>query len=491
MLIADLLNKEGSLFVSKNWFYATELIILNIQMVYKYALKIFSDWNTARTVSLAILLLILLLSYFYLAKQAKLKNLGVWVAIMFLLPLSDLYAFIVLIGNCYIPYIAISFFSLGLLLKLYNEGTLKKASSIVSIVLLLILAFVTGLAGIRQLIVFYIPVSITFLYFSYLDVTKNSATSHGFDFLKRFINIITVVILAVFIFNVVGFFVNAKILASSYTFGNFNAKPIVNFQLSRMIDYFCETTIVLGYQPGNSVFSIRGIQSIVAVIFFIVIFVVLGISLKKLKCFSFNKQVIIVFTFVLLLSTLLIHSLISKTATNYLIPTAMCGFITLVIYFQDIDYQSLFARLIPVGLLAVLLFSYYISPNINVVFSDSKGKLNRAVEWLIDNDYKNGYATYWNGNISTELSDGELEMWVINEIGHNKGGDDLVLYGWMQKKEHLSVSPEGTVFVLLSEDEYTQAPKYAREENIVYNENGYYIFGYKSADDLYATLDES
>ena len=197
------------------------------------------------------------------------------------------------------------------------------------------------------------------------------------------------------------------------------------------------------------------------------------------------------FSLVLLLSTLLIHSLLSKTATNYLIPATMCGFITLMIYFQDINYQSLLSRMIPVALLVVLLGSYYISPHTNVVFSDSKGKLNRAVEWLVDNDYNNGYATYWNGNISTELSDGDLEIWVINEIGNNKGGDDLVLYGWMQKKEHLSVNPEGEVFVLLSKDEYAQNPKYAKEENIVYNENGYYIFGYKSADDLYATLDES
>ena len=491
MVLANLLNKEGAWFVSKNWLYSTELRVLNIQLVYKNALKIFSDWNTARTASLAFLLLALLLSYFFLAKQAKLKNLGIWAAVIFLLPLSDKYAFIVLIGNFYIPHIVISFLSLGLLLKLLNTGSLKRWPSVISAVLLLMLAFVSGLGGVRQILVFFVPAFLTFVYFSYLDVAHNSKTLYGFDFINRFINIVTIVSLLALIFCTAGCFINTKILTQSYSYVNYTVTPAIDFQLDIIINYLGGVVKIFGYQSGFSIFSIKGIQSIVAVVFYAIILFFMGLSIKKLKSFPFNQQVVIVFSLTAFVFNIIINSLLGIVATNYMVPTTMFCIITLVIYFQNIDYQNVLSQLIPTSFILVILIVYFINPNIDIVYRDKEGNLSRAVEWLVNHEYKNGYATFWNGNISTELSDGELEMWTIRDFAYCDEDYMLRPCEWLQKKDHTLTNPEGEVFVLLSKDEYTQNPKYAREENIVYNENGYYIFGYKSADDLYATLDES
>ncbi len=484
MVLANLLSKEGAWFVSKNWLYSTELRVLNIQLVYKNALKIFSDWNTARTASLAFLLLVLLLSYFFLAKQAKLKNLGVWAAVIFLLPLSDKYAFIVLIGNFYIPHIVISFLSLGLLLKLLNTGSLKKWPSIISAVLLLMLAFVSGLGGVRQMLVFFVPAFLTFAYFSYLDVAHNSKTLYGFDFINRFINIVTIVSFIALIFCTVGFLINTKFLTQRFSFVNYTVRPVIDFQLDAIICYLGSVVKIFGYQSGFSFFSIKGIQSITAIAFYAIILFFMVLSIKKRKSFPFNQQVVIVFSLTAFAFNIIINSLLGIVATNYMIPTTMFCIITLVVYFQNIDYQNVLSRLIPTSFILVILIVYFINPNIDIVYRDKEGNLNRAVEWLVNHEYKNGYATFWNGNISTELSDGELEIWALEDFRYCNKPYILEPYKALQKKAHIYEKPQGEFFILLSQYEYAQNPDYAKEENIVYNADGYYIFIYDSTDAL-------
>ena len=42
--------------------------------------------------------------------------------------------------------------------------------------------------------------------------------------------------------------------------------------------------------------------------------------------------------------------------------------------------------------------------------------LDAAADWLVDNGYTEGYATFWNGNAMTELTNGKLDVWTLQSL---------------------------------------------------------------------------
>lgn len=63
MLLAEILNGEHAL-VSKNWYYSTELRVLNIQLLYSFFFHLFGDWTMVRTGACVVSYLLMLLSYY-------------------------------------------------------------------------------------------------------------------------------------------------------------------------------------------------------------------------------------------------------------------------------------------------------------------------------------------------------------------------------------------------------------------------------------------
>lgn len=72
--------------------------------------------------------------------------------------------------------------------------------------------------------------------------------------------------------------------------------------------------------------------------------------------------------------------------------------------------------------------------------------LEEVRDWLTDNGYTQGYATFWNGNVLTEWSDGQIEMWVVSDF------NSMEVSHWLQKTSHAN-PPEGPVFLLTTLDE--------------------------------------
>ena len=68
MLLARLLNEEHGL-ISKNWFYSTELRVLNIQIFYSFFFHIFRDWTMVRVATCIVSYLLMLVGYYYLLHQ--------------------------------------------------------------------------------------------------------------------------------------------------------------------------------------------------------------------------------------------------------------------------------------------------------------------------------------------------------------------------------------------------------------------------------------
>lgn len=78
MILSDLLNKEGTI-ISHNWFYSTELKVVNLQWFYRLGLLIFpNDWHLARTFGMAITLALFAAAMLFFVKCAGLGRAGLW-----------------------------------------------------------------------------------------------------------------------------------------------------------------------------------------------------------------------------------------------------------------------------------------------------------------------------------------------------------------------------------------------------------------------------
>ena len=103
--------------------------------------------------------------------------------------------------------------------------------------------------------------------------------------------------------------------------------------------------------------------------------------------------------------------------------------------------------------------------------------------FLEEQGYTFGYASYWNGNIITELTDGQVEIANIREI------DRMDMFTWSSPVRYYQEGyHDGKTFILLTAQEaveYALAPMIAAGE-VIYNQQGYVVLHYDSVEALNA-----
>ena len=90
-LLANLLAQEGGV-MSTNWYYSTELRVLNTQLVMAPLFRLFTSWHTVRVVGSVVLILLYLAAWFWFGRSAKLKYSGLLGAGLLVLALLVLLA---------------------------------------------------------------------------------------------------------------------------------------------------------------------------------------------------------------------------------------------------------------------------------------------------------------------------------------------------------------------------------------------------------------
>ncbi len=164
MILAKLLNTTGDFVITKDWFYSSELRVLNTQLIYQIGLGVFpDDWHLARFLAIAIFLVIILLALLYLVKAFHLGDEGLLVMSMLMFPFGNWYAWNVLYASFYVPHLVISMVSLSLLMhaaELWEGERASKIRGCICAVILTALAFISGLGGVRQLMICYAPLAL-------------------------------------------------------------------------------------------------------------------------------------------------------------------------------------------------------------------------------------------------------------------------------------------------------------------------------------------
>lgn len=474
VILSKLLSEEGGI-LSPNWFYSTEIRVVYTQLIMTPLFWIFSDYGTVKLISLIIFDVLLAVVFYFTAKEFGLKGAYLYLAMALLVaPLSNEYLDMLLLGNFYTSQVICTY----LVLKFFHrKPSEKKAYNLLRAGVLWIAALILGLSGLRYLASLYLPLLAAVCF------------SYGFDDkAERGKNLFSKLVLSggMLVFAGIGFLINKFVLAAHYTF---DTQAVAFVPLSEVPDRFMTSVKLMlelfGYRETAAVTPL-GIVNVVKFAFFIfVIYAVVYLTKHRYEILDDKQRLFLYYFYALFLINwyMLVFTDVLQQY-RYWLPVYVIAVILVGIYLQKAKEKTEFIKPV-LTLLAVLavLASLYGELWQDTKYNDCEKRYG-YMEFLEENEYTFGYATFWNASVTEYLSNGDIEV-------GNLGGKDGVSapYEWLTPKYYYQEGYHtGKTFLLLAVTEepalfngditvMQDAVKvYEDEYYVIYEGEGMYLF---------------
>ncbi len=525
-VLANHLKETGRL-VSADWCYGTELHVFFTQILNSFLLRLFSDWHVARTISIAVFLAILALSVLWLCRALGMKReFAALAAAPLMIPIGTTYSYFGLYSGFYTFYIALAFIILAINACILaakadsaanagsaaqagsaanagsavNAGSAAQAGSaadateagnaaetgtkkgvpvltIILTALVFILAFVSGLNGVRMLIILYIPMLMTAAAVLWISLAgRNEGLA---AWLRQKECAAFALILAQSLLSAAGWIFNEKYLSRVYTYWTYKNNNLHTFTFSDFLDYFDSFTYLLGYEGINDFTSIKGLGQVCGLA---LIVIVLG---SYIYCYVHRdrltklQRIYVAFAGIAYVSNTLIFYLGQQAEDRFVIPT-LCY--SLPVTAMALHLADGFERIRMYLVTAVFALCLFVQGTA-CVYADAlvfrRGEVlpeEKAAAWLVENGYERGTATFWNGAVLEYLSSGRVEMWMLD--GEKTGQENGLVYReWEQPKDRCTgLEPGGKAFLILSQDENELFSWCTGDSSPVYDDGYYRIY---------------
>lgn len=484
MILSDLLNKEGTI-ISHNWFYSTELKVVNLQWFYRLGLLIFpNDWHLARTFGMAITLALFAAAMLFFVKCAGLGRAGLWMVGTLLWPFGQHYLVYAIYGGYYLVYTFFYMLVLALVLRSLNAD---KKHCALQWVLACVITAVAGMNGVKQLMVFHAPLCLAAAILLVLALHSCDKTDWkaALDVCRKEVRLL-VASLVTAVAAAAGYFVSNAVLSRMYDFKSYNFivwnRDEDWFTLDRILmDFFHE----FGYENGSGVFHFGGIAAAVGLLLGCWMFFCIVRLLLRLDKLERNDKLLVLLLVAMLAVCGVAYTYFHEYYLYFWLMNMPVAIAVMAVEIKTEDFHILGARqLLGVGLAAcfTLCAVSTVRQEQEHPYLAHKG-LNTAAEWLVDNGYTQGYSTFWNGNAMTELTSGKLEVWTLQSLDR----DDVP--NWLQPKSHLTTDPEHPFLLIDTEtDGPAENAKLIQYGDCteVYNDGRYVIYDFADADALHA-----
>lgn len=480
MVLSKLLSEEGG-FLSRNWFYSTELRVLNTQLVLSLLFRISDSWRLVRTLGSGILMAVMVCSYLYMAYEAGLGRRGKAFSVFLLMPFCHCYQQFVLFGLYYIPHVSIAFAAAGLFFGARKKNRFRKIKAALS----LLLAFVAGLGGIRMLVTFYCPLLLASL--AYCAVSR----SNGGAFNRRE----AVMPLASAVLAGTGYAVNVLVLSEIFTFKSFTGTEFSNPDIFARSDRIINGLLsFLGYSDGRRVMG-PGLAANLLALFMLVFLAymlvkMLRSTVKPDGIYNDNERMLILLfaaSFCLNMFTFYFADMWEDNG-NYLIPVMIWIIPLSAVYFNHADMKNRIVKYTH----ALVICAFIISSV--TVYSEWKdtdineGK-EGVIKYLVNNGYKRGYADFWDANVFTELSEGELLICNIRNFD-----ESFSTLEWLMDKRYTEWDgDDGRVFIIVDNAfswENRDRLSYLDRSYMVASNTQYCVFAFESDRELARIVEE-
>lgn len=496
MIFSRLLAEEREFLASGSWFYSTEFRVLYTQLFMEPLFLIFGSWHVVRAITNVLTYVLLLCSYFYMLKPLKVRrSTAVFTSALLLLPFSETFVTHVQMGNTYMPHMIILFFGFGMFLRLTGqrfEMVLKKMSLAGCY---LLLSLVCGLSGVRYMLALQGPLVLTALVYL-LKSGEWSAYSREMTRVNRK-KLFSEDRLQYLVFSVLGaagamagYVLNVLVVARKYDFQTYEATNFISVYqgifMERLQNTLGSLLMLFGYIPDKGFLSVRGLVTMTA-------FVMLGgIVFLLVRCsrelhsdgnkreeVSRRKFLLWFFVTAFALNTFVFVFTTSTIVPRYYLTVFMFAVPLLAVYYEE-ERLPLNRFLVTVGLCGCMLLAT--GKTVFSFISTDKNEDKRAVAaFLQEEGYDFGYATYWNANIITELTDGDVEVANLQDV------EELSYFLWSTPKKYYGEGyHDGKTFLLLTQDEVREfsASAAVREGRKVYEDGYYTVLEYDSTQAL-------
>lgn len=484
MILSDLLNKEGTI-ISHNWFYSTELKVVNLQWFYRLGLLIFpNDWHLARTFGMAITLALFAAAMLFFVKCAGLGRAGLWMVGTLLWPFGQHYLVYAIYGGYYLVYTFFYMLVLALVLRSLNAD---KKHCALQWVLACVITAVAGMNGVKQLMVFHAPLCLAAAILLVLALHSCGKTDWkaALDACRKEVRLLAASLVTA-VAAAAGYFVSNAVLSRMYDFKSYNFivwnRDEDWFTLDRILmDFFHE----FGYENGSGVFHFGGIAAAVGLLLGCWMFFCIVRLLLRLDKLERNDKLLVLLLVAMLAVCGVAYTYFHEYYLYFWLMNMPVAIAVMAVEIKTEDFHILGARqLLGVGLAAcfTLCAVSTVRQEQEHPYLAHKG-LNTAAEWLVDNGYTQGYSTFWNGNAMTELTSGKLEVWTLQSLNR----DDVP--NWLQPKSHLTTDPEHPFLLIDTEtDGPAENAKLIQYGDCteVYNDGRYVIYDFADADALHA-----
>lgn len=488
MILADLLNQERDLLLSKNWGYSTEIRVFYLQLIYRITLLIFPhNWFAARMLGQAVWLLLLVLCMLYAGHTLGLRSCGVWAAAALICPFGSDHLLFSLLGGFYIPHMILMLLSFALAIQFMQSFGKKLSIRLALLFLLALVSFINGLGSIKGLMVIYLPMlmaaALALAFSIHSGPGPVSVRRAEFRFL---IGAVVSAASAAF-----GYLVNSVFLSAHYDFVNQNSLTWGKLDFNAFLDSIAGFLSLLGFPHGN----VMSIYGILGAFFFVIVAAVLfsiAFLLRNYRSLSFSIQLLLV-TF---LCSVLVQASIFSFTENILngvvsywwLTTIPMVFLLLQAAWQHFSFRLPAGRLLCAAAFMLCMVFVSIASTHTYFTSDSYRvvpEMKPAEEWLLENGYREGYALFWKANVLTEWSSGQLDMRVVD--GYHL--DVTEPHSWLEKHSH-QTPPKGKVFLLVTASELWGAHKESirSDYNVYWDENDYLIMAFDSYDEMVTAL---
>ncbi|MBR3873979.1 MAG: hypothetical protein IKJ26_07375 [Clostridia bacterium] len=465
----------------KDWYYGNELKIMCIQLFYIPFFLIFDNWHFVRLFGTIAAYMGLLASFYYLCSQLRIRKNFPLAASALLLPLSDIYLYIILVGGQYLPHMMLVFCVLALIIQQYHG--VRNPLRTVLLCILCLLALLSGMGGVRLLLILFFPVFCCslLLFFSLHRQENRDAKRRMF----------TSSALALF-FCAAGCLLNSAVLSKHYSFRQYDDIILTRLDWGELVQLFNDWLELLGYPTGAALFSSALVDGLICL--FSVILLVLAIR----RAFQSDspltppaRLVILTHACGLLIMTVLIIASTAQFSPNYLIPATILTSVSVALLTNSFSCKPVI-RQAAAWLMILLLAFGSIHTYQNYASTSISEELRSLTGSLVQDGYRTGFSTFWRGSTLTELSHGQLDMRVWNSE------DDMNIISVnpvLQLKSHETTIPQGKTFIILSKyfNEHTDIAlaTWLQPEDIYWDSKDYLVYGYESYDDLLSSVNQS
>lgn len=489
MMFSKLLAEEGRLFATPDWYYSTEFRFLYTHWIMGPLFRVCEDWHVIRAITNIVSYVLMLASYFYCMKPLRVKkSLVITTSAILLLPFSETMMTHMVMGNTYMFHVMIVFLFFGLYLRLVEGG--RKRLFGVELVLFLALALICGVSGVRYLLALQCPLVLAaFVYLLKSEGFKSfrqnlTENTWGAEFRKLWkcyaMRYLLYGILGV-VGSVAGYGVNVLYVSQNYVFQTYDATNFIAVYqgvfFERLQNALGSLLMLFGYIPDRGVISLRGVVTLAA---FALVAVFAFVCVKAYKGTFGMRQFVSLFLVISFVLNVFVFVFTTSTMVPRYYLTIFIFALPLLCFYMEQE-KVYFDRAVVTLLLVACLLLATGKTVLSYMTVDKNADKRVVAEFLQNKDYDFGYATYWNANIITELTDGQVEVAnVLDPTG-------LGYFKWSSPMKYYEDGyAEGEVFLLLTAEEIAEAAESAvvRNGKVVYEDDVYTVFVYESAQEL-------